>query len=217
MLHRPALLDRRQSAILRVRMLAEMASLKGADNSASWAKENLPARNILTEEDARIIDDAYREAILKAGTGFSDPSDTNPDLVPPSENPAGGEAATFALLIPKEPGRKRNKAHLLFVGAQPCLICQKAPSDAHHIKYAQPKALGRKVSDEFTVPLCRLHHQELHRNGNEKAWWANAKIAPLAIAQQLWDTSPVHRDVRGGVATRADAATAGLSSEVPPS
>jgi hypothetical protein len=214
MLHRPALLDRRQSAILKDRLLAEMASLKAADDSASWARENLPAKNTLTEEDARIIDAAYQEAILKGGTGFSDPSDTNPASVPPSESPASGEAATGALLIPKGPGRRRNKAHLLFVGAQPCLVCHQAPCDAHHIKYAQPKALGRKVSDEFTVPLCRDHHQELHRHGNEKAWWANTKISPLAIAKQLWVTSPVHRNVRGGFATRADASTAGLSSEV---
>jgi len=52
--------------------------------------------------------------------------------------------------------------------------------------------LGRKVSDEFIVPLCRAHHHELHRHGNERAWWANLQIAPLPIAQQLWAASPVH-------------------------
>jgi hypothetical protein len=83
------------------------------------------------------------------------------------------------------------------------------PSDAHHIKFAQPKALGRKVSDEFTVPLCRLHHHDLHRHGNEQAWWTNMQIVPLEIAKQLWDTSPVHCDVLGSYATKADAAPAG--------
>jgi hypothetical protein len=73
--------------------------------------------------------------------------------------------------------------------AQPCLICQQIPSDPHHLKFAQPKALGRKVSDEFTVPLCRAHHQDLHRHGNEKAWWANMQIEPMSIAKQLWDAS----------------------------
>ena len=66
---------------------------------------------------------------------------------------------------------------------------QTNPSDPHHLKFAQPRALGRKVSDEFTVPLCRTHHQDLHRHGNEKAWWANMQIAPLPIAKQLWDAS----------------------------
>jgi hypothetical protein len=40
------------------------------------------------------------------------------------------------------------------LSAQPCLVCQQTPCDAHHLKFAQPRALGRKVSDEFTVPLC---------------------------------------------------------------
>jgi hypothetical protein len=82
--------------------------------------------------------------------------------------------------------RKRSKRHLAFVAAQPCLICKRRPCDAHHLKFAQPRSLGRKVSDEFTVPLCRDHHEELHRHGNEAAWWANVKIAPMAVAKELW-------------------------------
>jgi hypothetical protein len=72
------------------------------------------------------------------------------------------------------------------------VICQRTPCDAHHLKFAQPKALGRKVSDEFTVPLCREHHHELHRRGNEMAWWTNLQITPVEIARNLWQSSPVH-------------------------
>ena len=82
--------------------------------------------------------------------------------------------------------RKRNKAHLRFVAAQPCLICKRCPCDAHHLKFAQPRSLGRKVNDEFTVPLCRDHHEELHRYGNEAAWWANFQIEPMQAAKELW-------------------------------
>ena len=39
----------------------------------------------------------------------------------------------------------------------------------HHLRYAQPRALGRKASDELTVPLCRTHYREVHRVGNEQA------------------------------------------------
>jgi hypothetical protein len=92
----------------------------------------------------------------------------------------------------KKPIRRRNKAHLIFVAAQPCLICKRSPCDAHHLKFAQPKTLGRKVSDEFTVPLCREHHHELHRQSNEMAWWANLRMTPIEIARELWQTSPVH-------------------------
>ena len=75
------------------------------------------------------------------------------------------------------------------MAAQPCLVCQRTPCDAHHIKFAEPRALGRKVSDEFTVPLCREHHQELHRHGNERAWWADVNVMPLEAARSLWDVT----------------------------
>src|SRR5437868_11706624 len=91
-----------------------------------------------------------------------------------------------------KPVRHRNKAHLRFVAAQPCLVCRRSPCDAHHLKFAQPRALGRKVSDEYTVPLCRDHHQDLHRQGNELAWWANLQIAPIEVAGDLWRET--HRD-----------------------
>jgi hypothetical protein len=50
-------------------------------------------------------------------------------------------------------------------------------------------ALGRKVSDEFAVPLCRSHHRALHRVGNELGWWKATGIAPLNVARRLWGQS----------------------------
>jgi hypothetical protein len=87
------------------------------------------------------------------------------------------------------PKRYRDKAHLAFVARRPCLICGRKPCDPHHLRFAQPRALGRKVSDEFTVPLCRTHHRALHRSGNERAWWASVAIEPMAIAGTLWAAS----------------------------
>jgi hypothetical protein len=46
--------------------------------------------------------------------------------------------------------------------------------------------MGRKVSDKFTVPVCRLHHRELHRRGDERSWWAEHEIDPLIVAANLW-------------------------------
>lgn len=88
-----------------------------------------------------------------------------------------------------EPRRHRDKAHLRFVASQPCLICDRSPSDAHHLRFAQPRAMGRKTSDEFTVPLCRIHHRDNHRHGDELAWWKRTAIDPVAISQKLWRTT----------------------------
>jgi hypothetical protein len=78
------------------------------------------------------------------------------------------------------------------VAKQHCLVCGRQPSDAHHLRFAQTRALGRKVSDEFTVPLCRGHHREVHRCGNEAAWWQKAGIDPTVAARALWlETHPL--------------------------
>jgi hypothetical protein len=85
-----------------------------------------------------------------------------------------------------EPRRLRDKAHLKFVAMQPCLICGRSPADAHHLRFTQPRAMGLKVSDEFTVPLCRIHHRDVHSFGDEVAWWERRAIDPLATSRVLW-------------------------------
>jgi hypothetical protein len=58
------------------------------------------------------------------------------------------------------------------------------------VRFAQGRAMGRKVSDEFTVPLCNAHHDSVHRTGDEPAWWArHGIIDPLKIAARLWSAS----------------------------
>ena len=103
----------------------------------------------------------------------------------PSRSPSTEINAEGVTAINK-PVRERDRDHLRFVAAQPCLVCGRTPSDAHHIKFAEQGALGRKVSDRFAVPICRLHHRELHRRGNERVWWQNQGIDALAIAATLW-------------------------------
>jgi hypothetical protein len=88
-----------------------------------------------------------------------------------------------------EPRRYRDRGHLRFVSAQPCLICGRRPTDVHHLRFAQPRALGRRVSDEYAVPLCRSHHRLLHRHGDETAWWEANKVDPVVVARELWQRS----------------------------
>ena len=99
-----------------------------------------------------------------------------------------------ALALP-EPRRIRDRDHVQLVAKQPCLICGRQPSDAHHVRFAQRQALGRKVSDEFTVPLCRGHHREVHRCGDEPVWWLKMRINPMVKARELWlKTHPLRID-----------------------
>jgi hypothetical protein len=97
-----------------------------------------------------------------------------------------------------EPRRIRSKEHLRFVAQQPCLICGRSPSHAHHIRYAQPKGLALKVSDEFTVPLCAIHHSENHATGDERRWWKERNCDPLQVANQLWLESQASRRLSAG-------------------
>ena len=121
-------------------------------------------------------------------TGAQSASDTS--IVPPPPDMLPGQIDKSVLAI-AEPKRLRDKAHLRFVASQPCLVCGHLPSDPHHLRFAQPRALGLKVSDEFTVPLCRDHHQQLHQAGNELAWWHDLSINALEIAKGLWERTQV--------------------------
>ena len=74
---------------------------------------------------------------------------------------------------------------------QLCLVCGRKPSDPHHLRYMEPRALGRKASDEFAVPLCRVHQRAAHRAGGERARWKAAGIDPIRIARRLWKQTRV--------------------------
>ena len=60
-----------------------------------------------------------------------------------------------SILTVAAPRRYRNREHLRSVAQQACILCGRKPSDPHHLGFTPPRALGRKVSDEFAVPLCR--------------------------------------------------------------
>jgi hypothetical protein len=114
------------------------------------------------------------------------PSASPQPEAPPANNAVLWHVDKSALSL-SEPRRYRDRVHLEFVAAQPCLLCERQPSVAHHLRFVQPRALGRKVSDEFAVPLCRTHHREVHRHGDEAAWWKATNIDPVVIAHRLWE------------------------------
>jgi hypothetical protein len=126
-------------------------------------------------------------------------------LVPPLAPPERVRIDKSVLAL-NEPTRIRDAAHLKFVASQPCLICGRNRAQAHHLRFAQPKAMGRKVSDEYTVPLCSLHHRLLHQTGNEIAWWEYQKIDPMAVAAELWRQSRagVNRPIPSPIMAESD-------------
>ena len=199
------------SGELRDVLVAELRTLRGSSELASWAQRRLPAKNSLIADDARMVEATYR-SIMDAALAM-DESATLDDHSPVGidrqataadlSNKAGNSIIPLAKQI-----RRRSKAHLAYVRAQPCAVCQREPCDAHHLKFAQTRALGRKVSDEFAVPLCRDHHIDLHRSGNEITWWANLQVTPLHLAKDLWMASKTrgHDETEG-----ADAKTIGTA------
>lgn len=149
-----------------------------------------PARNsqgtILSSENPHTEGpDNAAPARASGQSGLSSGAPTNivraRDLLPTLNQGSG-------LLLPKQ-RRLRVPAHLAYVRGEPCLICGRQPCDAHHLRFTQPRAMAKKVSDEFTVPLCRRHHDLLHRDPDEAEWWAAHGVDPIEAAEQLWKES----------------------------
>ena len=192
------------SATLRDQLMGELKEIASSDDAAIWAHRILGAKNSLTEADARQVEDAFQAKLATLEDVNGQPLSPAPSAprVSPSGRPRrqplrpAGTAAADGIdksrLTHPEPRRFRDKEHVKFVAKQACLICGRRPADPHHLRFAQHRALGRKVSDEFIVPLCRGHHREAHRSGDEAAWWKNAGVDPTRAARALWlETHPL--------------------------
>jgi ERF superfamily len=197
------------SASLRESLIEQMATINSADEAAAWAHRNLPAKNTLTAADAKIVEERFR-AMLSAidpSHGTCDrPAEGHepPHAVPEQTGVSRDTRQKAPIGATKKPRsdairalgktvRLRDKDHRRFVLRQACLVCGRVPSDPHHLTFTQPRALGRRVSDEFIVPVCRVHHRELHRSGNEVAWWRKLNIDPIPIALRLWQRTRTPR------------------------
>jgi hypothetical protein len=171
------------SAALRNQLTAEMNELNSAEQAAHWAHRVLSAKNSLTAADAQRVEQAFQARLMiitqagdQALAQAAKPHVRRGKKRRPSPGVDKGILAFPALR------RIRDREHVKSVARQPCLICGRRPADAHHLRFAQSRALGRKVSDEFTVPLCRGHHREV-------AWWLKLDIDPTVNARALWLTS----------------------------
>jgi ERF superfamily len=210
----PPILSLEASAGCRDRLLDEMAGVTTADQLAAWAQRILPTKNTLRTGDAAIVEAAFTTKLAQV-TGETERSEAPPPrsdgtgtalaaTLTAAQEPATAAGAAHSLSAKPDGAvpasdcadlafgktrRKRDKDHRAFVASKACLVCGRQPADAHHLRFAQAAALGRKVSDEFTVPLCRIHHRELHLRADEVAWWAQHPIDPLRVARELWERS----------------------------
>jgi hypothetical protein len=219
------------SATSRDQLVSQLKGIVSSDDAAVWAHMILGTKNSLTAADARQVENAFQAKLAR----LQDATDVNeqtlssvmaasqPSVAPLKrrlEGP-GGTAITDGIdksrLAHPEPRRFRDKEHVRFVAKQPCLICARRPADPHHLRFVQHRALGRKVSDEFIVPLCRGHHREVHRCGDQAAWWKDAGVDPTVTARALWlETHPLPTtaDQMGGErATSLSAADTGQSAK----
>src|SRR5262249_35386574 len=172
-----------QSAMVRERLLAQLVAINSTDEAAAWARRNLSTKHTLTAGDARIVEEKFQARVLSLGDGDGPTEPCDPlsaqNVMPADRSDeddsqktskvSGAPARKSAVRALGKTVRVRDKEHRKFVSRQACLVCGRTPSDPHHLTFMQPRALGHRVSDEFTVPVCRIHHRELHRYGDEAA------------------------------------------------
>ena len=185
------------SVALRDQLTGEIKDLNSAEEAANWAHRVLSAKNSLIAADAERVEQAFQARLMtivtEAARGASI-QEAELQVSAPGQSKKRHRAPVVdkSVLALPTPRRIRDREHVKSVAKQACLVCGRRPADAHHLRFAQSSALGRKVSDEFTVPLCRGHHREIHHCGNEIAWWNKTGIDPTAAARALWlKTHPV--------------------------
>jgi hypothetical protein len=186
-----AMLEPEASAALREELIAELDGIGSAEEAAIWAHRVIGTKNSLAAADAEHVEQAFQVRLTSIAGG----QETEQQARRPGRRKRRGVFGTDKSVLALPALRRiRDRDHVKSVAKQPCLVCGRRPADAHHLRFAQSPALGRKVSDEFTIPLCRGHHREVHRSGDEAAWWMKIGIDPTAAARLLWlKTHPLPR------------------------
>jgi hypothetical protein len=197
--HSKPILDSEASATLREQLAAELREIGSDEEAANWAHRVIGAKNSLAAADAACIEETFRAKLAMLANDAGSPKIPLKIESPRKRRPSDrgkkrqqSDVIDKSVLALPETRRVRDRRHVRYVTQESCLVCGRRPSDAHHLRFAQSRALSRKVSDEFTVPLCRGHHRELHRSGDEAAWWEKAGIDPTVSARALWlETHPL--------------------------
>jgi hypothetical protein len=211
------------STALRDRLITELGVLTCGDDAAIWAHRSLVEKNKLTAADAQSVEESFQARLANFAALETDKPQRAGEVTHPltaQGSPAAeqksklrSKAVDKSVLALPEPRRVRDRDHVRHVAKQPCLVCGRQPCDPHHLRFTQSRALGRKVSDEFTVPLCRGHHREVHKHGDEGAWWRKVGIDPMLQARALWLETHPHLTDRHHLSAEVEGSLAAVETE----
>ena len=186
-----------------------MAQLQSSDEAADWVHKNMPVENELTAADADLVASglprparghrgrnvrARKRTAPGGGQRRNRAKRTAPRFWRSAFSRSIGKARAGVDGPARSPGGARagRRRARPFVCATKSIasMWRRSPASSaagrrgKRTIFALPNLVrsSRKVSDEYTVPVCRLHHRELHRYGDEASCWAGVGVDPLPIA-----------------------------------
>ena len=211
--HPKQLLDPNESSALRDQLVGQVNKLRSGEEAATWGLQALAAKNTLIPADAERVESAFQVQLSKLVSEAAAGGSVKRSHMKDRDKKRRLTGIDKTVLTLPTARRIRDREHVKSVAKQACLVCGRRPADAHHLRFAQPPALGRKVSDEFTIPLCRGHHREVHRCGDAAVWWSKTRIDPSAAARALWLRShPVPSAIRERASKLQNEPNLGVSS-----
>src|SRR5262249_48349026 len=138
------------SAELRDRLLTEIRALNRNKDATRWAHRRMADKNKLSPADARSVEEAFLTSLMSLSANTDELAPRTP-VSKTSARCAKKPVIDKSSLALPEPKRIRDREHVRSVAQKACLVCGRRPSDPHHLRFAQSRAMGRKVSDEFIV------------------------------------------------------------------
>ena len=103
--------------------------------------------------------------------------------------------------IPKAPKRAtrwRSLAHCTYVRSHECCVpgCTARPIEVAHVRRGSGAGVGQKPDDWNTISLCRDHHADQHRIG-EQSFERRHGIDMRELADKFCEKSPRAQQIRG--------------------
>lgn len=91
---------------------------------------------------------------------------------------------------PKKKYGWRSEPYLRWVRSQPCVYCGRSPAgEAHHLIGVGSglSGMGLTAPDQYVMPLCRRHHEQIHRDPDllQHQWQWVAQTLARAVEEEV--------------------------------